>query len=106
MDGIGARKLGDADDFVDRQVAFDRSEIARQMRAAADLVTFVRLEPMQRQLVLFRPDRHRFYAQFIGGAENANSDFGSVGDKDLGYGQGGLLKQRKRDLCCTREINP
>ncbi|MNY78883.1 hypothetical protein D3C86_2192990 [compost metagenome] len=60
MDGVGAGKLGDADDFVDRQVALDRAEVPRQMRAAADLIAFVRLEAVQRQFVLFSPYRDRF----------------------------------------------
>jgi hypothetical protein len=75
MDGVGPRQLGDADDFLDRQVAFDRPEIARQMRAAADLVGFVGLEAMQCQLVFFGPDGNRFQPQFVGGAKNADGDF-------------------------------
>ncbi len=60
MNGIGAGKLGDADHFLDRQVTLDRPEVPRQMRAAADLITFVRLEAVQRQFVLFSPYRDRF----------------------------------------------
>ena len=107
MNGVGARQLGDADRLGDRQVAFDRSEIALQMRAAADLVALVRLEPVQRVLVLLRPDRDRPDAQFVRRAKNADGDLGAVGDEDLGDRQGRLrvLKVGVHDCiarkCCT-----
>ena len=83
MDCIGARKLGDANDLVDRQVALDRPEVAGKMRAAPDLVAFVGLEAMERELVLLCPYRDRFQTQSIGRAEDADGNFGTVGDKDL-----------------------
>ena len=108
MDGIGAGQLGDADDFLDREIAFDRSEVAGEMRAAADLVALVRLEAVQRQLVLLRPDRHGFDAELVGGAKHADGNFGTVGDKDFRDGQGGLrslsLGQSRNGLtrkCCS-----
>jgi hypothetical protein len=91
MDRISAGKLCDADHFIDGEIALDRPEIAREMRATANLVAFVRLEPVQRQFVLFRPYRNRFEPQFIGRAEHADGNFGPVGDKDLGNGQVELL---------------
>ncbi len=91
MDGVGARQLGNPDDFLDRQIAFDRPEIARQMRTASDLVALVRLEAVECQLVLLSPDRNRFYAQLVCSAKDADGNFGPVGDKDLGNGQVGLL---------------
>lgn len=83
MDGVGARELGDADHLVDRQIAFNRSEVAGKMRTAPDLVTLVRLEAVERQLVLLSPYRDRLKPQLIGRAEDADGDFGTVGNKDL-----------------------
>jgi len=83
MDRIRARKPGDADHFVDRKIAFDRPELTRKMRTATDLVAFVRLEAVQRKLVLLGPDRDRLQPEFVGGAEDANGNFGSVGNENL-----------------------
>ncbi len=83
MDGVGAGQFGDAQDFVDRQVAFDRAHLGIEMGASADLIGFVRLEAVQRQLVLFRPDGDGLQPQFIGRAKDANGDFGAVGDEYL-----------------------
>ena len=91
MDGIGAGELGNPDDLVDRQIAFDRPEIALEMRAAADLVGFVRLETVQRELVFLCPDRNCLDAKFVCSAKYADGNFGSIGDQDLGNGQGRLL---------------
>jgi hypothetical protein len=69
---------------------------------------------VQRQLVFLGPYRNRFYPEFIGRAEDADGDFGAVGDKDLRYGQCTLLKARKRAMlhprkefltCCYRKFN-
>ena len=84
MDRVGARKFGDADDLGDRQIGLDRPHILGEMRAAADLVALVRLEPVQRQLVFLGPDGDGLHAELIGGAEDADGDFGAVGDKNLG----------------------
>lgn len=114
MNGVGARKLGDPDHLVDRQIAFDRPEIARQMRTTADLVALIRLEAMQRQLVLFRPDRHRFDSELVGRAEHANGYFRAIGNEYLGNGQNGLLRRseagmlhprRKFLTSCHRKFN-
>ena len=72
MDRIGARKLRNANDFRNRQITLDRPHILCQMRPAPDLIALVRLETMQRKLVLFRPDRHRFYSKLIGRTEYAD----------------------------------
>lgn len=53
------------------------------MRPASDLITLVRLEAVQRQLILLSPYRDRFKPQLIGRAEDADGDFGTVGNKDL-----------------------
>ena len=97
MDGVGARKPGDADHLLDRQIAFDRPHVPVEMRPAPDLVAFVGLEPVQRILVLLGPDRHGFEAEFVGRAKDADGDFGPVGDEDLRDGQGRRLQTRKED---------
>ncbi|MNP80991.1 hypothetical protein D3C76_1792350 [compost metagenome] len=60
------------------------------MRAAADLIALVRLEPVQRKFVFLRPDRDRLNPELVGSAENADCDLGSVGNKDLLYLQSAL----------------
>ena len=84
MNRVRAGELGDADDFGDRQIALDRPHILGQMRPAPDLIALVRLEPVQRQLVLLGPDGDGLHAKLIGGAEDADGDFRAVGDKNLG----------------------
>jgi hypothetical protein len=103
MDGVGAGKLGDANDLVDRKIALDRPEIAGKMRSAADLIAFVRLEAVQREFVFLGPDGHRFYAKLIGRTEHADGDFGTVGNQDLGYGQVRSPHWHRNGQCCTRE---
>ena len=83
MNGIRARKFGNADHLIDRQIALDGAEIAFQMRPAPNLIGFVRLEPVQRILVLLGPDGHRSDIEFIGCAKDADGDFGTVCDEDL-----------------------
>lgn len=51
MDRINIVRLGDVDDYVDREVGFERS------LSFADLVCLVGLEAMQGQLVMFRTRR-------------------------------------------------
>ena len=53
------------------------------MRALADLVGLVDLEAVQRQLVLFGEDGDGADGEFIGGAQDADGDFGAVGDEQL-----------------------
>ncbi len=100
MDRIGAGKLGNTDDLVDRQIAFDRPEVTFQMRPAADLVALVRLEAVKRQLVFLRPDRHGLDAEFVCSAENADRDFRTVCDENFGNRQGSPPYWQLR--CCTR----
>ena len=57
MDGVGARALGDAQDFGDGEIRLDRPERPLEMRAAADLVGLVGLEAVQRELVLLGEQR-------------------------------------------------
>ena len=88
MDRVGAGDARDAEHLLDRQVALDRPQIAVEMRAAADLITFVRLEPVQRVFIFLGPDGDSFYSKFIGRAKHANSDFRTVGDENFLDGQG------------------
>jgi hypothetical protein len=89
VNGVGARQPGHANDLINRQIAFDRAEILGQMGAAADLVGFIGLEAVQGVFVLLGPDRDGTQIKFVGGAKDANRDFGPVGDEDLGYRQCG-----------------
>ncbi len=83
VDRIGARNLGDADNLIDRKIAFNRTKISIQMRTATDLITFIGFEAMQGKFVFLSPYGHRFEPQLIGGAEYADCDFRSVGDQNF-----------------------
>ncbi len=47
MNSISTRKLGHANDFINRKIAFNRSEITREMRSTTDLIAFVCFKAMQ-----------------------------------------------------------
>ena len=66
---------GDPDHLVDGQIGLEGS------LAAADLIGFVRLETVQRELVLLGIDRDRCNAQFGRRAEHPNGDFAAIGDE-------------------------
>ena len=68
MDGIGTRNPGHANILVDLQIGFHRP------LALPDQIRLVRLEPMQRQLVLFGKHSNRFQPQLIGGPEHPDRD--------------------------------
>jgi hypothetical protein len=88
VDRVGAGQPCNADNFLDRQIAFYRPHVAGEMRPPPDLVAFIRLEAMQGVFVLFGPDRDRCQPQFVRGAKDADGDLGSIGDEDLGYWHG------------------
>ena len=102
MDRVRAGDPGDAQDLLDRQIGLDRPHVLVEMRAAADLIALVRLEAVEGQLVLLRPDRHRPEPELVGGAEHANGDFGSVGDENLTDGQGTLPFEQGARLIADR----
>ena len=77
VDRIGPGHFGHADDFRDRQISPHRRQ------ALTDQIGLVRLEAVQRKLVLFGIDRNGFLAHFIGRAHDANGNLATVGDKDL-----------------------
>jgi hypothetical protein len=83
MDRVGAGALGDAQDLGDREIGFDRPERPRKMGPAPDLVGLVRLETVQRQLVLLGEQSDCLQPKLIGGTEDPDSNLGSIGDKDL-----------------------
>ena len=83
MNGVDLGRLGDPQDLVDRQIGFDRPHLLRQMRPLADQVGLVGLEAVQRQLVLLGIDRDGLQAELVGGAEDADGDFGAIGDEKL-----------------------
>ena len=77
MDRVDALLLGQLDDRVDVEVAADR--LARP----AHLVGLVGLEPMRREAVLVRVDRHRPDAQLVCRAEDPDRDLAPVGGHQL-----------------------
>ena len=84
VDRVGTRHAGHADDFLDAQIGRDRPH------AFANAISFVRLEPVQPQLVLFGKDGHRLFAHLVGGPHDADGDFTTVGDENFGeLSQGG-----------------
>ena len=66
-----------------------------EMRPAPDLIALVGLEAVQRIFVLLGPDGDRLQAELVGGAEDADGDFGTVGDEDLGDGHEHAPDRRK-----------
>jgi hypothetical protein len=72
------------------------------MRTPADLITFIRLEAVQRQLVLFRPNGDGFYPQLVRCPENSDRNFGSVGNKYFRYFQDGLPTRQNRISAALR----
>ena len=86
MNGIHLGRLGHGDDICDGQIGLDRAVLNRT-GPRADQIGFIRLEAVQRETVFLGINRHGADAHFGGGTENADGDFGAVGDKkftDLG----------------------
>ena len=92
MDRIGARNPRHADIFVDLQIGFHRP------LALPDQIGLVRLEPVQRQLVLLGKHRNRFQPQLVGGPEHPDRNLRAVGDENLldRHGLGNPLLERAR----------
>ena len=85
MDGVRLRRERDADDLGDREIGFQRPELQFARRAAPDLIGLVRLEAMQRELVLLGVDRDRLDAELRRRAKDADRDFAAVGDEEPLY---------------------
>ena len=84
VNGVGLGLLGDPQDLGNAEIGFDRPQ------SGTDPIGLVGLEAVQRQPILLGKDGNRLQAELIGGAENADGDFGSVGDKHLGDRHGKL----------------
>ena len=55
--------------------------------AFADQIGFIRLEAMQREPVFLGVDGHRPQTQFVGGAEDADSDLAAIQSKEFFHGR-------------------
>ena len=77
MDRIGAAQPRHADVLVDLEIGLDRA------LALADEVRLVRLEAVERELVLLGVAGDGLDVELVRGAENADRDFAAVGDEDL-----------------------
>ena len=81
MDGVDLGLLGDPDHLVDRQIGLERP------LARADLIGLVRLEAVQRELVLLGIDRDGLDAELGRRAEDADRDLRAVGDEQAAEGR-------------------
>jgi hypothetical protein len=77
VDRVGAAGLGHADDLGDREIGLHRPQ------PLADPIRLVRLEAVQRELVLLGVDADRALAHLVGGAHHADGDLAPVGHQDL-----------------------
>ena len=78
MNRIDAVLLGDGDDAGDVEVSPDR------FAGLADQIGFVGFESVQRVAIFVRIDGYGADAQFMGSAEDADRDFTTVRDQELG----------------------
>ena len=69
MNRVNLGFLGDPDHLFDGQIAFERPF------AGANLIGLVRLEAVQRKLILFGKDRNRPNSKFGCRSEHTNCDF-------------------------------
>jgi hypothetical protein len=77
VDRVRTAHARHADDLGDREIGRDGPQ------PLADLVGFVRLEAVERELVLLGIDRDRPLAQLVGRPHDADRDFAPVRDEDL-----------------------
>ena len=77
VDRVDVLRLGQRDDRLDVQIAADR------LAGLADLVRLVGLEPVHREPVFVRVDRHGADAQLVGRAKDPDGDLAAVGDQQL-----------------------
>ena len=75
MNGIGTRFRGDADDLIDREISLYRTH------ALADLIGFIGLEAMKRELVLLGIDCDGANAKLGGGTEDTDGYLRTIGDQ-------------------------
>src|SRR5690606_28393521 len=77
MDRVGAAHLRHADDLVYGEIGGDRPH------PFTDPVCLVRLEAVERELVLLRVDGDRALPEFVCRPHHANRDLAAIGDQDL-----------------------
>ncbi len=77
MNGIDTRLLGDAQDGFNIEVSSERTT------GRAQLVTFIRLEAMQRKAIFLSVHGDRADSELRRCAHDANRDLATVGDKQL-----------------------
>src|SRR4051794_7816244 len=68
---------GERDDALEIEVGFDRPF------AFADKIRFVGLESMQREAIFLRINGYRAQPEFIGRAQDADSDFAAIQSKEF-----------------------
>jgi hypothetical protein len=81
MDSVDFRGDRDPHHLFDREVGLERSKMQFAGSAAPDKIGFVRLEAVERELVLLGVDCHGLDAELRGGAEHADRDLAAVGDE-------------------------
>jgi hypothetical protein len=96
MDGVHIVGLGDAEDAGNVEIGFDGSF------AGADAIGFVRFEAVKGEAVFLGIDGDGAEAEFVGGAENADGDFATVGGEEFANGTlffHGNQSKRQMDAC-------
>ena len=101
MDCIRPSFLGNPDHLGDRQIRLNRSQ------TLANLVSLIRLEPMEAELVLLRVDSDCSFPQLIGRAHDADRNLAPIGDKDFlevfhGIGSLAVRASAKHVQCIIR----
>lgn len=77
MDRVNSGLHSDFNDPLPVEIGRDRP------RALAQMIRLIRLETMQRELVLFGIDRNSAYPEFIRRAKNTNRNLAAVGDEQF-----------------------
>jgi len=86
MDGVGAGFAGDADDFVNVEIAFAG-------RGGADGISLVGEADVERFAVDFAEDGDGTDAEFAAGAKDADCNFSPVGNQDFFEHEGVLVRR-------------
>jgi hypothetical protein len=76
MDHVDIMLDGDLDDLVSGQIGTDRSILT----ALADDIGLIRLLPMHTEAVLIAENCHGMQREFVGGTEDTDWDFASIGN--------------------------
>ena len=81
MDRVDLCGNRDPDHLFDREIGLERSKMQFARSAPPDKIGLVRLEAVERELVLFGIDRHRLDSEFGRCAKHADRDLAAVGDE-------------------------